>query len=68
MKKFSNSLKKIWLALLFSAPAALFFSYHPVISLGSSEQMNFEFSLAEIWLILFSLASLVNLKDFFKFF
>ena len=68
MKKFSNSLKKIWLALLFSAPVALFFSYHPVISLGSSEQMNFEFSLAEIWLILFSLASLVNLKDFFKFY
>ena len=66
--KIGNSLQKIWVALLFSAPVALFFSYHPVISLGSSEQMNFEFSIAEIWLILFSLASLANLKEFFKFY
>ncbi|MBQ9016871.1 O-antigen ligase family protein [Candidatus Saccharibacteria bacterium] len=66
MKK--SPLRKIQKALLFAAPAALFFSYHPVISLGGTESMNFEFSLAEIWLILFSLASLVDLKDFFKFY
>ena len=66
--KISNNLQKIWVALIFSAPVALFFSYHPVISLGSSEQMNFEFSIAEIWLMLFSLVSLINLKDFLKFY
>lgn len=66
--KISNNLQKIWVALIFSAPVALFFSYHPVIPLGSSEQMNFEFSIAEIWLMLFSLVSLINLKDFLKFY
>ena len=63
-----NSLEKIQIALLFLAPLALFFSYHPTFYLGSSETMNFEFSIAELWLLLFSIFSLVNLKKLLKFY
>jgi len=48
-----------WGVLLF--PAALFFSYHPVISIGSSESMNVELSLALIYLALFDVVSFVAL-------
>lgn len=68
MKKLVNSLWKIWQVLLFAGPVALFFSYYPSISLGSSDTMNFEFSLAEIWLILFAVISLINLKNLLIFY
>ena len=70
MKKSSivNSLQKIQKGLLFLAPLALFFSYHPSFHLGSSETMNFEFSIAELWLLLFSVFSLVNLKKLLGFY
>ena len=48
-----------WGVLLF--PAALFFSYHPVISIGSSESMNIELSLALIYLVLFDVLAFVTL-------
>ncbi len=44
---------------LYVLPLVLFFSYRPVISLGSSESMNFELSLPLIWLVLFDLLALV---------
>ena len=66
--KIANSLWKTWELLIYLSPIALFLSYHPVISIGSSSEMNFEFSIAEIWLVLFSLVSLINLKNFFKFY
>ena len=47
--------------LLCIMPACLFFSYFPVISFGSSESMNFELSLALIWLVIFDLVGLVTL-------
>lgn len=52
---------KIRLTLLYLCPFVLFFSYHPILSIGSNETTNFEFSLPEIWLILFAL---VNFFDF----
>lgn len=70
MKKsgFVNSLQTLQWALLLAGPVALFFSYHPVISIGSTDTTNFEFSLAEIWLVLFAIVSLVNLKSLIKFY
>lgn len=47
--------------LLYIMPVCLFFSYYPVFSFGSSESMNFELSLALIWLILFDLVGLIAL-------
>lgn len=44
--------------LLLAAPAAFFFSFHPVLRLGASASMNFELSITLIWLALFCLASL----------
>ena len=50
------------LFLFYSFPVVLYFSYYPLLSLGSSASMNFELSLPLLWLLLFSLLSL---KDFF---
>lgn len=36
--------KILWL-FIYALPAVLFFSYHPVISLGADVSMNFELSL-----------------------
>lgn len=58
MSKKSNKLQNTKLALLYVAPLALFFSYYPIIPLGSSTSTNFELSLALIWLFLFSVLSL----------
>lgn len=49
-----KKVSKITLALLAILPIALFFSYYPVISLGSDATMNFEFSIA-----LFTLLALI---------
>ena len=68
MKKSANRINKLLTRLLYFLPLALFFSYHPVISLGSSETTNFEFSIAEIYLIVFALISLLDLKNFFKYY
>lgn len=54
-------LRKILLALLYLLPAVLFFSYYPIISLGTNSSMNFELSLPLIWLVLFDLLSLLEL-------
>ena len=66
--KVVNSLEKVQKGLLFLAPLALFFSYHPSFHIGSSETMNFEFSVAELWLLLFSVFSLINLKKLLNFY
>ena len=39
-------------------PVAIWFSYHPVISLGANSHMNFELSLTEIFLVLFAVTAL----------
>lgn len=57
MKIFRNIL---W-ALFYALPAVLFFSYHPVISLGSNASMNFELSLPLIWLVLFDVLAFIYL-------
>ena len=65
MKNLSKKLSHIFLLIL---PPALFFSYYPVISLAETSTMNLEFSIAEIWLILFFIVSLPQLLDFAKFY
>ena len=47
--------------LLYVMPLCLFFSYHPVIKLGESEAMYFELSVAEIWLVVYSIVAFVEM-------
>ena len=47
--------------LLYLLPLVLFFSYHPVISLGGDGTMNFELSLPMIWLVVFDVFGVVML-------
>ncbi len=60
--------KKIVTALILIMPLALFLSYHPVISLGANSAMNFEFSIAEIWLCIFCLVSLFFIKKVMRYY
>lgn len=57
--------QRVFLLLM---PLCLFFSFHPVIKLGETSVMNYELSVAEIWLVLFSLVSLINIKPVAKFY
>ncbi len=63
--KFLNKIRAI---LLIAMPAVLFFSFHPVISLGENSYMNFELSLPEIWLVIFFLVNLPQIKNLAKFY
>ncbi len=54
-------LRRIYYMLLYALPAVLFFSYYPVIRLGSSDSMNFELSLPLIWLAAFDVIAFVSL-------
>ena len=49
---------KIYRALIYILPAVLYFSYYPIISLGSNGTMNFELSLPLIWLVIFDTVAL----------
>ncbi|MBQ9020138.1 hypothetical protein IJ096_02360, partial [Candidatus Saccharibacteria bacterium] len=68
--KSSNSplskLKKILEILLIILPSALFFSYHPVISLGDTASMHIELSLPLLLLALISFLSLPLLPHTIK--
>ena len=52
---------KFYRILLYILPAVLYFSYYPVISLGTNESMHFELSLPLIWLAVFDVTALVLL-------
>lgn len=52
-------LNKILWGLVYALPAVLFFSYHPVISFGGNESMNFELSLPLLWLAIFDILAFV---------
>lgn len=52
-KKQNNFLVKTFRIFVYVFPVILFFSYHPLISLGMNESMNFELSLPLLWLVLF---------------
>ncbi len=54
--------------LLVFLPVVLFFSYHPVITIGTNDTMNLELSLPEIWLVLFSLICLPRIRALLKFY
>ncbi len=54
-----KKLSKILQILLYVLPLALLFSYHPVISLGGNTTMNFELSVALLWLVAFDLTGAI---------
>ncbi|MBR6505891.1 O-antigen ligase family protein [Candidatus Saccharibacteria bacterium] len=54
-----QKIRKIYKFLLLLFPAALYFSYFPVITLGHDETMNFELSIPLIWLVLFDIVALI---------
>ncbi len=58
-----NKIKKLFIYLL---PVSIFFSYYPLISLGSDSSTNFELSIPLIWLSLFALVSLPSVFCMFK--
>lgn len=53
-------MKKLYKFLVYILPAVLFFSYHPVISLGQTESMYLELSLPLIWLVIFDGVSFIQ--------
>ncbi|MDO4612365.1 MAG: O-antigen ligase family protein [Candidatus Saccharibacteria bacterium] len=64
MKKSKKNLvfwERIFRGFLYVLPLSLFFSYYPVIKIGASENMNFEFSIALFWLVGFDLVSFVSM-------
>lgn len=65
MRKFKRA--EEWLkTLLLTLPAILFFSYQPIIPLGSTESMNLELSLPLIWILVISLFGLFRLPKLLK--
>lgn len=61
-------MQKLVKIFLIALPPALFFSYHPVLSIAENSTMNFELSIPEIWLILFFLISLPQIPALFRFY
>ena len=53
-----KSLSRIYKYLFLGFPAILYFSYFPLISIGANETMNFELSLALIYLVLFDIVAI----------
>lgn len=53
--------EKLLQALVLIMPACLFLSYFPVIPLGSSASMNYELSVALLWLVVFDVVGFVGL-------
>ena len=53
MKKLSRFYRCLFLAF----PAVLYFSYFPIIALGSNETMNFELSVPLIYLVIFDIVA-----------
>ncbi|MBR5027379.1 O-antigen ligase family protein [Candidatus Saccharibacteria bacterium] len=62
-----KKLAKIYEYFIYVLPAVLFFSYFPIIAIGSNESMNFELSLPLIWLVLFDVLAAVLLFAKIKF-
>ena len=60
--------KKIVKSLIYLAPIVFFFSYYPVFTIASTDSMNLEFNLPELWLIIFCIFSLPSLKSAFNFY
>ena len=52
-------MKKLFRFLVLFFPAALYFSYFPLIHFGEDASMNFEISLPLIWLVLFDITVLI---------
>lgn len=60
------SAQKLREFLIFLLPACLFMSSYPQITFGETDSMYLELSLPEIWLVLFSVASLSNLPQIWR--
>ena len=61
-------MKKLYKYFILSLPAVLFLSNFPLLKLGETETMHLEVSLPELWLVLFALISLKNLKNLIRFY
>lgn len=68
MKKLNYLSKKASIGLLLILPPIFFFSYYPIITLGNNDYMNFELSLPEIWLVLFSLCQVPRIKTLYNYY
>ena len=53
--------EKLLQALVLIMPACLFLSYFPVIPLGGNDSMNYELSVALLWLVVFDVVGFVGL-------
>ena len=53
--------EKLLQALVLIMPACLFLSYFPVIPLGGDASMNYELSVALLWLVVFDIVGLVGM-------
>ena len=61
--KFTTKMQKF---LIFLLPASLFLASYPQITIGSTDSMNLEVSIPEIWLVLFSVVSLSKLPTIWR--
>lgn len=64
MKKWQS---KARLALLYALPVVVFFTNFPLIRLGENSSMYFEISLPMIWLAVFDLLALAQVREMFGF-
>lgn len=56
-----KQLRAIFFAFVLVLPVVLYFSYHPILRLGSNESMNFELSLPLLWLVIFDIIGFLTL-------
>lgn len=61
-------MKKLYKYFILALPSTLFFSNFPLIKLGETDTMHLEISLPEVWLVLFAILSLKNLKKLVNFY
>lgn len=54
---------KLLLWMLYALPIVLYFSYFPIIRIGTNETMNFELSVPLIWLVIFDIVVAVKLTQ-----
>ena len=60
--------QKVLRGFIYALTPLLFCSYYPLLSLGSNASTNFEFSLPEIWLILFFVVTLPLITAAWRFY
>lgn len=54
-KRVTKKIEKWLQGMILALPVVMYFSYHPVITLGTSDKLNLEISLVLIWLVIFDI-------------